>query len=297
MIIELILTLALLVGTIVGVYTDMKKRYVPNFVSYSLIIIGVFGNLIISILNSSIYPFVYSIGLVGILYVASYILYRIGYWGGGDAKLLVAYGAVLPVYPELLKTIFNPSIAPWPFIVTLWFNISILGVGFAALFAVYLAIKNKNKFAPEVRKILQKYKIVVYIIFIWLMSVFVSFFFSQEFGYFLAGLWAVTTLLFYLMVLLKSVENSCMYKFVKPSKLDEGDWIVGEITIGDFKYTPRKTGIFQREINELIKFEKSGKLEKVKVKEGTPFVPSFFFGLIYSLIFGDSLFAIINAII
>ena len=140
MIIELTLTLALVIGTLIAVYTDIKKRYVPNVISYTLLIIGLFGNLIISVLNSSIYPFVYSGALVVILYIASYGLYRIGYWGGGDAKLLVAYGAVLPVFPEIFKIIFSPVVAPWPFILTLWFNISIFGVILGLFYAIFFPV-------------------------------------------------------------------------------------------------------------------------------------------------------------
>lgn len=296
MIIELILVSALLIGTLVGVYTDIKKRYVPNFVNYSLILIGLFGNLLISVLNKSFFPFVYSAALVFILYGLSYGLYRVGYWGGGDAKLLVAYGAVLPVLPEIFKS-FGPTIAPWPFILTLWFNISIVGVIIGLFYSIYLAIKNRRKFVPEARKMLQKYKIVVYIIFIWLMAVFGSFFIGQEFGYFFAELWSLVTLLFYLLILLKSVENSCMYHFIKPSKLDEGDWVVEEVKVRGFHYKPRKTGVHQKDIDALIKLEKAGKLKKVKVKSGTPFVPSFFIGLIYTLVFGDMIFSLVNMII
>lgn len=297
MIIELTLTLALLVGTLIGACTDIKKRYVPNFVSYSLIIIGLFGNLILSILNSSIYPFVYSAGLAGILYTLAYLLYRVGFWGGGDAKLLVAFGAVLPIYPKLFETIFNPLVAPWPFILTLWFNISIFGVVFGFLYALYLAIKHRKKFAPVAREMLHKYKLFIYLIFIMLMFVFASFLLSQDFGYFFAGIWASATLLFYLLVLMKSVETSCMFKFVRPSKLEEGDWVSQEINVDSFHYKPKKSGILLKEIQKLVELEKRGKLNQVKVKEGTPFVPSFLAGLLWALVFGDIIFSLVNAFI
>ena len=223
---EILLFIVAFIGSTAAGFYDLKTTEIPDEIPYVMIAIGIIGSIIASYLSWSYWPFVYSmvagLGFLGF----GFLMYYLGQWGGGDAKLLVGYGAVLPVFPTIFKSVFSPVVAPWPFILTLWFNISIFGVIFGFLYAVKLAMKNRYKFAPEARKMLQKYKIILYVIFIGLLFVFVGFFSSQDFGYLLAGTWASFTLMFYIIILLKSVENSCMYKFVKPTKLEEGDWVV-----------------------------------------------------------------------
>ena len=86
----------------------------------------------------------------------------------------------------------------------------------------------------------------------------------------------------------KSVENSSMYKYVTPNKLTEGDWIAKEIKI-DGKYIsgPKDLGIEKKQINQLINFWKKGKIKKILIKEGMPFIPSFFIAFIITLIYGN----------
>ncbi len=88
----------------------------------------------------------------------------------------------------------------------------------------------------------------------------------------------------YLIPLVKAVEEIAMIRLVEPEKLTEGDWIVNEIKIGGKYITgPKDLGIEKKKIRELIRLKKLGKIKKVKVKYGIPFVPSFLMGLSYTM--------------
>jgi len=98
----------------------------------------------------------------------------------------------------------------------------------------------------------------------------------------------VSILTLYLWVAVKSVENSCMLKYVKPMQLTEGDWIAKDIKIGGKYITgPKDLGIEKKNIRKLVEFYKKGKIKKVLIKEGIPFVPSFLAGWLMTVFFGN----------
>lgn len=77
-----------------------------------------------------------------------------------------------------------------------------------------------------------------------------------------------------------------MFKKITIDKLTEGDWVVDKIIINNnLVYTPRNIGISKEDIENLKKYK--NKINYVTIKEGIPFVPSFFISLIISLVFGN----------
>ncbi|RLI48695.1 MAG: hypothetical protein DRP09_21205, partial [Candidatus Thorarchaeota archaeon] len=94
----------------------------------------------------------------------------------------------------------------------------------------------------------------------------------------------------YVWIFIKAVEQSCMYKFVKPSQLTEGDWIAKDIVVGKKRIAgPKDLGIEKKQIHELIELYKQKKVNKVLIKQGIPFVPSFLIAFIVSIIYGNLL--------
>ena len=92
----------------------------------------------------------------------------------------------------------------------------------------------------------------------------------------------------YMWILTKAVEKSCMQKYVLPSKLTEGDWIVNDIKVDGKRICgPKDLGIEKEQIKNLISYYRAGKIKKVLIKEGIPFVPSFLMGFVVTLVFGN----------
>ena len=79
-----------------------------------------------------------------------------------------------------------------------------------------------------------------------------------------------------------------MLKYVKPQQLTEGDWIAKDINInGKYLTGPKDLGIEKRKIRKLIELYKRGKVKKILIKEGIPFVPSFFVAYVITLLYGN----------
>jgi len=100
---------------------------------------------------------------------------------------------------------------------------------------------------------------------------------------------ALTALMMiYFWIFVKSVEKTCMFKHVKPEQLTEGDWIAKNIVVDGKKICgPKDLGIEIKQIKKLIALKKKGKIRKILIKEGIPFVPSFFIAFLVSFFVGN----------
>ncbi|MGA1822654.1 MAG: hypothetical protein ACMUIG_09005, partial [Thermoplasmatota archaeon] len=93
--------------------------------------------------------------------------------------------------------------------------------------------------------------------------------------------------MFYLFIFIKNVEKVAMFVDVAPEKLTEGDWIAKDYFDGKKKICgPKDLGIEKKQIKKLIAMKKKGKIKKVKIKLGIPFVPSFLIAYVITLALG-----------
>ena len=111
----------------------------------------------------------------------------------------------------------------------------------------------------------------------------------------LLGLVLVIITTFYLWIFIKAIEKACMFKYVRPMQLTEGDWIAEDIVVGGKRICgPKDLGIEKKQINLLVKLYKQNKLKEILIKEGIPFVPSFLIAFIFSLVYGNLLFLFLS---
>ena len=112
MIIEYILVITALLWVLFASLSDIKTREVPDWLSYSLIAIGLGLRGINSIYLKDVWFFLY--GLIGltIMFGFGMLMYYTKQWGGGDSKLIMGLGAV---FGSNIDTIFNPVI-DFPFL-------------------------------------------------------------------------------------------------------------------------------------------------------------------------------------
>ena len=240
--------LVLLIGTI----TDFRSREVPDFVNYSLITLGFAINLIFSLTyNDWNYIINSAAGFIVFLIIALIMFYT-GQWGGGDSKMLMGLGALLG-----LDITFKSM-----FLLNFFFNMLIIGGIWGLLWAVALAIKNRKKFIRSYNKMF-KNKLLLNtkrLLTVVLPSIAIVLFISIEetfFRYSSAGLSIFVLLIFYLIIFIKAIENSCMFKRVLPDQLTEGDWIVKDIKYQGKTITgPKDLGIEKKQINILKKLYK-----------------------------------------
>ena len=144
--IESISPLIVLVGLLIGSYTDFMTREVPDWLNFALMGIG-FG---LAVLASFIYAsYSYLIeavaGFVLTLGIALLMFYT-GQWGGGDSKMIMALGALLGL------DIFHLEYLDYS-LISFLFNALVVGAAYGVLWSVYLSIKHRKKFMKEFRKL------------------------------------------------------------------------------------------------------------------------------------------------
>ena len=280
MIWELFLIIAI-TALIFATITDLKKREVPNWLSYSLIGIGIGIRLLYSLIYKEYYVILYGIiGLIVTIIFAN-IMYYTRQWGGGDCKLLMGLGALFGNYQIV---IFNPNIN-LPFLLLLILNIFVIGSIYGMFYGIYLAIKNYTKFKQRWKK--QKHTIMLTGMAIGLILIGISFILDDIIKYFGITLGIVIMILSLILSILKNVEDSCMFKTVNINQLTEGDWIAKDVKIKNKIIISRKVfGLNQDHIKKLKQYQ----IKKVIIKEGMPFVPGFLFGFIITIIFGNIIF-------
>ena len=274
---------------LVGSITDLKTREVPDFVNYGLIISGVALNLLFSIVYSNFSFIINSIAGLAIFYAIAWVMFYAGQWGGGDSKMLMGLGSMIGFNVFSIKT---------QFLTAFLINALIVGAAYGIIWSVLLVIKNRKGFSREMKKMLSEPKIVrakKVLLSLMVLTLAVILFAAK--GYvriLLLTLLFMILVTFYLWIFVKAVEKSCMQKLVEPSKLTEGDWIVNDIYVNK-KYIcgPKDLGVGKKQIRQLIEFYRKGKVKKILIKEGIPFVPSFFLAFIAAFAFGNPLLLII----
>jgi len=208
-------------------------------------------------------------------------MFYLGQWGGGDSKMIMGLGALIGLELSIKS-----------FLLGLFINILLIGSIYGLIWSIILARKNKNRFTKEIKKIINNKKLIRsrLIIFIGSLLLLSPLFLIdiQSIIIPIILLIILINLTPYLWIFVRAVENSSMYKRITPDKLTEGDWIANNIRI-DGKYIsgPKDLGIEKKQINQLIDLWKKGKIKKVLIKEGMPFIPSFFIAFIITLIYGN----------
>ncbi|MBC8444383.1 prepilin peptidase, partial [Candidatus Woesearchaeota archaeon] len=84
-----------IIALIIGSFTDIKTREVPDWLNYSLIFTGLSIHLIYSII---FWDFSFIIkSFLGFLtfFIMGNLMYYSGQWGGGDSKMIMGLGALI----------------------------------------------------------------------------------------------------------------------------------------------------------------------------------------------------------
>ncbi|MEK6906953.1 MAG: A24 family peptidase [Nanoarchaeota archaeon] len=276
---ELVLVVISLIWLFFASYTDFKIREVPDWISYSLIIIGIAFYLIKSLIFNNFIFIIQSLFSLLILYLIGSLMYYLRQWGGGDVKLLSAIGALFPVYPEELLKYFNPNLN-LSFILILILNIIIFGVLYSIIYSFYLVIKNKNKikFNFKVKKIYLISSILFLIL---------TFLIKDLILKLLILLLALLILIYpYIKNFVSLIEKNIMIKRIPLNKLTEGDWVIENIYYKrKLIYNKNNPGV----TNSDIKLFEKVNVKNLLIKEGLPFIPSFLIALLISLILGNLL--------
>ncbi|MDR1819482.1 MAG: A24 family peptidase [Methanobrevibacter sp.] len=166
--IEAVVLTGIIIAVLVGAVYDIKKGLIPNKLNFSLISVGIAINIILSIKYGNIKFIEFSL-LNGIItFIFAYILWKLGFWGGGDVKLITAIAIFLPFNPMSLEynllNIHIPVIAIYPFILTIFLNSVILSLPFLLFYLTAIYLKNNkvhlSLFIKNIRMIFNKKSLI-----------------------------------------------------------------------------------------------------------------------------------------
>ncbi|MCF7866708.1 prepilin peptidase [Candidatus Woesearchaeota archaeon] len=269
-----------IVGLFLGSLVDLKKREVPDTVNYILLAIGLLFGVILSVIYGDVNFIIASVLGYVVCNVLGLLLFYLGQWGGGDTKALRGIGALVGL-PLLTIGVVDSFLLS--FVVTLLFSGALWGI----FWVIYLMLKHKKAFLKEYL-ILRKDDFFVnkkyYFLLVFFIFISLSFIFGLNpfFNLVLIIVFAFTYFMLFFRIVAKAIENSAMVVNIPVSKLVEGDWIVGELKLknGSIFESP-KTGLEEKDIILLKK-----NFTHVSVREGVPFIPSFFIAYVFCVFVG-----------
>ncbi|MCU0642026.1 MAG: A24 family peptidase [archaeon] len=239
---------------------DLRKREVANWLNFSLLVFALAYRGIYASLSDEWMFLVYGLAGAAMFFLFGNLFYYAKLFGGGDAKLLTALGAILPF--------------------SSWGDLAALGIGFVVLFflvgavyglcySFYLVFRNKARFKKEFRKNLGlRWKMFAVPLILGIALWIAGFFVYVGWGLIVfAILFPALSLLLY--IYMRAIDV-CMIKLAEPKNLTEGDWTVSDIHVAGRVIKKSVHGLSWNEIKLLRKAKK-----KVLIKDGIPFVPVF----------------------
>ena len=254
----IVLFVLALIWIIFAVVQDLKSREIADWLNYSLIIFALGFRFFYSLFTSEWNFFLLGVGGFVIFFALDNLFYYGRIFAGGDAKLLMAFGAVLPLQISILDNLKNFGMFILLFL--------IVGALYGLIYSLVLGIKNWGKFKKEFVLQFKKNKFLVYGILI-LAIVVICLAFIEEMFLFLGLLLFIFP---YLFLYAKSVDEVCMVRRVAVSKLTEGDWLYEDIKIGNKVIKATWDGLNKKDLSLLKKRKKF-----VIVRYGIQYAPVF----------------------
>ena len=145
-----------LIWIIFAVIQDLKKREIANWLNFSLILFALIFRFFYSLFNNQGYSFFYQ-GVLGfgVFFIIGNLLYYGRVFAGGDAKLIMALGAVIP-FSESLFANLNLVMIFFAFFL-------VAGAFYGIIYSLVLGIKNYGNFKKEFSKKFKKNKKFFYL--------------------------------------------------------------------------------------------------------------------------------------
>lgn len=243
--------------------TDIRRKEVPDFLTNTFILFGTLSQLTIFISTWNWDRLIWVAISSAFSVAVGILLYFSGIWGGGDVKVLAAC-ALLFGYVEMDELFFLKFFS----------NFLLVGAFYGSAFFSLVFLRNFSRISRW-RKMFNFALIACVLL--------LSLLFHQFWYVILMG-----GILIWLSVNAEWVEGS-MRKYVEIPRLTEGDWLVKPVKYKGIVVEPRPTGLTKEDLKKLRRLYRMGRMKKVLIKEGAPFVPAFLIAFLLTLIFKEFL--------
>lgn len=262
--IEQIIIILVFIYLFLTTILDIKYRLVWDYINYSFGAIFLLLRIMLLIVSGNYSSFFGMILASSITAKVGYILYNKGVWGGADAKLLTS----------LCIGLFSLSL--FHFYADFLINTLFAGIFFGIIWSAYLFIKTKTY-----KELKIWHKIMLASLLIPAILLFFSTLLQKIFLSLIIILW--------LYYFIKIFENKITIIKKSAKKLDEGDRIMNDLKVGNKLIKKKPTGLSKED----IKIIQASKLKIIEIKDGIPFLASFFIAFLMTIILQGNLLKII----
>ncbi|MFH1823312.1 MAG: A24 family peptidase [archaeon] len=277
------------IALVIGSITDIKKREIADWISFSLFAVALAIRGIVSLISKDPTYFLYGLLVFGILFVILVPAYYGKLFGGGDVKILLAIGACLATTPVFLTKLSVFSFST-PFIVSLIINGLIIGSLQGIIWGFVTLCKKPDKWCFSFKTTFKKNRKIIYssgiLALLFLIAIIV---FKEPI---LLITFVMLILLPVLFAFAKASEDTGFIKLKSPNQLTEGDSLTKEVKIGSKTLKQTADGLTKKDILLLKKFNK-----KVLITDGLPYIPALLLALILTFLFDNILLRIISMLI
>jgi Flp pilus assembly protein protease CpaA len=246
------------VWIVFAAFQDLRTREIANWLNLSLVVFALGFRFFYSFFEMSDMSFFYQ-GLIGlgIFVLLGNLFYYGKMFAGGDAKLMMALGAILPISSSFFVNL--------KFFLLFLIIYLVVGAVYGFFVSFVLGVVNFSRLRKEFLVQFKKYKRFS-ILFLFFAVVFLALsLYFEELFYFGILLFFVP----YFYLYLKSVDEGCMVKKISPSKLTVGDWLYEDVKIEKKIVKATWDGVSEEDIS-LLK-----KKKYVFVRYGIQFAPVF----------------------
>jgi Flp pilus assembly protein protease CpaA len=253
-----------LVYLLFAVIQDLKTREIANWLTFSLIIFSLLFRLFYSLFEKDGFSFFFQ-GLIGfvIFFILGNLFYYAKIFAGGDAKLMIGLGAILPISANFYANIYN--------FITFLLIFLFSGFVYILVISIILCIRNFKPFKIEFTNQVVKNRKIVLILnslagFMLLLGL-------AHFYFLIAG--GLTFFILYTYLFSKSIDETCMVRKIQSIHLREGDWLYSEVKIGNYTIKSTWDGLSKQDISKIRR-----KYKEIKIRQGIPFSPNFLISFI-----------------
>lgn len=240
---------------------DIRTKEIANWLNFSLAIFALGFRLFYSLFSAGNLDFFYQ-GLIGlaIFFVVGNLFYYGKLFAGGDAKLLISLGAVIPIsvsFASTLQLLFF-------FLVIFLVSGAVYGIVVSAV----LCIKNYGRFKREFRRQIKSSKGMIYLFLASAAVLLVLGYYVDSLFFFLAIL---TFFSAYFYPYAKAVDEAAMVRLIPVTALTEGDWLYENVRVGRKVIKTSWGGLTHEDLMSLRRM----KSKKVRIRQGIAFTPVF----------------------
>jgi len=264
--IELALIIIAAIWALGATISDYRTLEVPDYLNITLLIIALVVRGSYSIITEN--PTWITQGLIGlgIFYILGHAFYYGRIFGGGDAKMMIALGAIIGLREDTVSNI--------KLYITFIIIFLVIGAAYGIIYSTTKMLRDKKNIKKALKKEMKKNnKIIITGIIIGIITLIPIIIINEITLYLIPILIILTPLM---IAGAKAYEKIYMIKRIKVKDLREGDVLTKDLIINNKKIKANFEGLTKKDLEKIRRTKK----KTVEIKEGIPFTAVFLITII-----------------